>query len=398
MKFSVLLPTRNRLEYLRYAIETVRRQDYTNWEIVVSDNYSEDDIGGYVRSLGDERIHYLRTDQPVPVTDNWNNALEHSDGDYIVMLGDDDGLLPGYFSRLLDSFRSHPDPDFVYVGAYFFAYRGAIPGSPDGFLRLDRNRLFTADRPYWLDATTALRIARGYLDFRMPVASNMQFSVISRRMIQELSGSGPFFRSPFPDFYATPLLFLRSRRILICSDPLVAIGITQKSYGTFHFSGRPSEGADYLGNTTQLSRPSPVRRLMLPGTAYYDSWLLAADALHEFCGRPAHLTPDYRRYRFLQIVHVYKAYFLDRRTSAAELGQLRAKMTAVEKLLYGATLPVVFGALRTAPADFRSRVVASLRRIIGQHTIQAAAGTTLQYHTLLDVFEDFNRNRAATPH
>ena len=44
MKFSVLLPTRNRLEYLRYAVETVRRQDYADWEIIVSDNCSEDDI------------------------------------------------------------------------------------------------------------------------------------------------------------------------------------------------------------------------------------------------------------------------------------------------------------------------------------------------------------------
>jgi glycosyltransferase involved in cell wall biosynthesis len=398
MKFSVLLPTRNRLEYLRYAIETVRRQDYADWEIVVSDNCSEEDIGGYVRSLGDDRIRYLRTDQPIPVTDNWNNALEHSEGDYIVMLGDDDGLLPGYFSRLLDSFRSHPDADYVYGGAYFFAYRGAVPDAPDGFLRLDRNRFFTANQPYWLDADTALRIALGYLKFRMPVASNMQFSLISRRMIQQLSGRGPFFRSPFPDFYATPLLFLRSRRILICPEPLVAIGITPKSYGTFHFSSRPSEGVDFLGNKARLTEPSPVQRVMLPGTSYYDSWLLAADALHEFCGRPANLTPDYRRYRFLQIIHGYKGYFLDHRTSAAELGKLKAKMTVVEKLLYSTTLPVAFAVLRIVPAHLRSRVVANLRRIIGQHAIREDVCSAHQYHTLLDVFEDFSRNRTAASH
>jgi len=39
MKFSVLIPTRNHLDLLSYAIETVRRQDYSDWEIIVSDNF-----------------------------------------------------------------------------------------------------------------------------------------------------------------------------------------------------------------------------------------------------------------------------------------------------------------------------------------------------------------------
>src|SRR5918997_95547 len=97
---SVLLPTRNRLDYLRYAIETVLRQDDPDWEIVVSDNDSEEDIAGHVRGLGDDRVRYVRTASFVPVTENWNNALEHSIGRYAVMLGDDDGLMPGYVARV----------------------------------------------------------------------------------------------------------------------------------------------------------------------------------------------------------------------------------------------------------------------------------------------------------
>ena len=98
MLFSVLLPTHDRLEYLRYAVESVRRQDEADWELIVSDNDSTDDIAGFVQSLGDERVRYVRTDRFVPVTENWNNALRHSRGDYVVMLGDDDALLPGYLS------------------------------------------------------------------------------------------------------------------------------------------------------------------------------------------------------------------------------------------------------------------------------------------------------------
>ena len=58
VKLSFLLPTRDRLDYLKLAIETVRRQDDHEWEIVVSDNASTDDIGGYLEDLHDERIVY----------------------------------------------------------------------------------------------------------------------------------------------------------------------------------------------------------------------------------------------------------------------------------------------------------------------------------------------------
>ena len=61
MKISILLPTRNRLTYLKLVIETVRRQDSIDWEIVISDNDSTEDIESYVESLGDGRIRYART-------------------------------------------------------------------------------------------------------------------------------------------------------------------------------------------------------------------------------------------------------------------------------------------------------------------------------------------------
>jgi len=209
-----------------------------------------------------------------------------------------------------------------------------------------------------------------------------------------LSQGGPFFRSPFPDFYATPLLFLRSHRILICARPLVAIGITPKSYGAFHFSNRPSEGVDFLGNRPPLTATSAVDTVMLPGTSYYDSWLLAADALHDFCGRAEEMKPAYARYRFLQIVHVYKGRYFDRRLSSGELAQLRGRMTPTEKVTYGIILPVAFTLLRGIHGRLRARIIGFLRRLIGQHSMQEAYGTGRHYGTLLDVFEFFDAARS----
>ena len=47
MKVSVLIPTRERLDYLRHAVESVRRQSTPDWEVVIADNASTEDIAGY---------------------------------------------------------------------------------------------------------------------------------------------------------------------------------------------------------------------------------------------------------------------------------------------------------------------------------------------------------------
>lgn len=387
MKFSVLLPTRNRLEYLKYAIETVRRQNYADWEIIVSDNCSEDDIRGYVLSLNDGRIRYFRTESFVPVTDNWNNALKHSTGDYVVMLGDDDGLLPHYFSRFAHAFKAFPDPDFVYVSAYFYAYPGVMPDNPDGFVRRDRNGVFTEQTSFWLTRSQAAVIARGYLDFRMPVASNMQFSLISRRKIDELSRDGAFFKSPYPDFYATPMLFLESERILIYPFPMVIVGITPKSYGFFHFNNRSDDGVKFLKNDQQQTQSSRLKSLMLPGTSYNDSWLLAMESLRINWSERKNMLPNYRRYRFLQIVHCYKKYYFDRVLPRSELAVLRTRMNPLERLVYGTGLSIGFSLLRRVPQTWRVRAIALLRRFIGQHSISKEPVLDGHYDNLVELFE-----------
>ena len=134
-KFSVLLPTKNRLELLISAITTVRRQSYKHWELIVSDNCSSANVAGYVRDLNDSRLVYIRSDTPLPVTDNWNRALGAASGDYIVMLGDDDGLVPDYFERCHEVLKNLNEPDFLYHGAYHYVFPDVMPGFPNGFLR-----------------------------------------------------------------------------------------------------------------------------------------------------------------------------------------------------------------------------------------------------------------------
>ena len=94
--FSIVIPTRNRPNYFKECLATCLVQD--DAEIIVADN-SDDDVAVSVRQIveshGRHNIKYVRPpDAPIAMTANWNYGLSHATGDYVTVVGDDDGLLP----------------------------------------------------------------------------------------------------------------------------------------------------------------------------------------------------------------------------------------------------------------------------------------------------------------
>lgn len=389
MKFSVLLPTRNRLEYLKLAIETVLRQDYPDWEIVVSDNCSEQDIAGYIKEIGDARIKYYRTESFVPVTENWNNALEKSTGDYIIMLGDDDGLLKGYFSTILPLIAQYEEPDFIYTSAFVFAYPGVMPGYPQGYLQPYGYARFlrAAAEPYLLGDRAATDLVRHSLNFRVRFGYNMQFSLVSRRFIDAQKSKGPFFQSPYPDYYATNVLFLKAKRRLILPKPLVVIGITPKSFGYYYFNKCEKHGIAFLQNYPDPEQAKRIERVVLPGTDINTSWLLALESIKSNYGSELPARIGYGRYRLLQIFTFYEAHFGEKRLERHEVKEMLDAMSLREKIAYGIGMASLLRLVGMLPPAIRRRAFSVLRLSLGQYPLWRPRKHTSAYNDLIDVFE-----------
>ena len=135
MRLSVLLPTRNGGALLHDCVKSVLDQPFEDMELIVSDNASEDETRDVLAGFHDDRLRVVRLDEPIPVTDNWNNALAHSTGDYLLLIGDDDYLLPRYFERVDAMLREFGDPECLSYEAYAFAYPGALPDARRATLR-----------------------------------------------------------------------------------------------------------------------------------------------------------------------------------------------------------------------------------------------------------------------
>jgi glycosyltransferase involved in cell wall biosynthesis len=386
MKFSVLIPTRNRLELLRYAIETVLRQDYPDWEIIVADNDSEQDVAGYVRSLAEPRIRYFRSDRFLPVTDNWNAALEKSEGDFIVMLGDDDCLMKRYFSTLLGIMKTHGRPDFVYHSALLYAYPGVMPGFAGGYLHPYGYAEFlrSAKEPFWLGRRQARALVRDAMDFRVSYGFNMQFALIGRPLVDALSRKGPFFQSPYPDYYAMNAMLLNAERMLVCPYPLVTIGISQKSFGFYYFNRAERKGTEFLNNACDAETATRMQGIVLPGTDMNTCWLLAMECLKLNYGADAGLAVNYDRYRLLQILQV--ATSIDGEPTE-KLREILPRLKFPEKCI-ALTVRMITAAASWLPMRFRRILADRLLALARSHLPYAPQRITGRYRNILEVYDD----------
>jgi len=389
MKFSVLLPTRNRLDLLSYAIETVRRQDYSDWEVIVSDNFSEEDIAGYVSSLNDPRIKYFRTEKFIPVTENWNNSLANSNGDYVIMLGDDDCLMQGYFSTLSKLIETRGAPDLIYTSAYLYAYPGVMPGYSDGFLRsYDNAKIFrSAKEPFWLEKTKSVGLARNSADFKMRFDYNMQFSLVSRKLICAMEKYGPFYQSPYPDYYASNAMMLYAERILIVPKPLVAIGISPKSFGFYYYNDSESKGNDFLQNISDPDMVYRLRKVILPGTDMNNSWLMSMETLVKNFGAVVSLSVNYERYRILQICSVFAGLIWGKHGDSSDVLALRGKLSQRERLQYDLPLSIVAAMSKFFPERIRGLIARRVIAMTGSHPRFSSPKFDGTFKTILDVFD-----------
>ena len=102
--FTVIIPQRNRAEYLIHTLRTCMIQDYPNCEFIVADDYSEDNSVELIRLLQkkDPRIKLIAHEKHVGMRDNFESALSAVRRGYVMALGGDDGLVPGCFWKMYE--------------------------------------------------------------------------------------------------------------------------------------------------------------------------------------------------------------------------------------------------------------------------------------------------------
>jgi len=191
---SIVIPTRERIETLRSTLGTALDQRSQRIEVLVSDNASSDGTAEFVTSITDERLRYVNPGRRLSMSANWDFALDHARGDYIVIIGDDDAVLPGCVDRLITDMEHNPSdvyswPKHVYVwpDSGRDAYVESIAAQADG---------------RWLDLAKLSRkvlAMGGWGHYSLP---SMYHSLVARRIPDEMRQRfGRVYQAALPDVF-----------------------------------------------------------------------------------------------------------------------------------------------------------------------------------------------------
>jgi hypothetical protein len=115
-RFSVCLPVRNGWPYVRECVESVLRQTYPHFELLVLDNQSGDETLSWLTSLDDPRIQISRSLQPLSIVDSWARIRTAEKQEFMTMIGHDDILDPGFLAAIKALIDKHPKAGLYLTG------------------------------------------------------------------------------------------------------------------------------------------------------------------------------------------------------------------------------------------------------------------------------------------
>lgn len=229
VKYSIIIPTYNRVETLVSTLNTALNQPGTNFEVIVHDNASNDGTKDYLRSISHPSLKCYHLDKHVSMTENWSLALDKINGEYVFILGDDDAIMPNALTEMDQYLEKYPDLDVVAWLRYDYGW----PSTPTG----GRNRLFLRyeNSCSLIDTKEHLRKILNF-ELSHEYLPKIYSSFVSRKLIDRvIAKCGQYFVEPNnPDMASGIINLCLSDNILFTHRALSIIGTSGKSNGASH--------------------------------------------------------------------------------------------------------------------------------------------------------------------
>lgn len=124
---DIVMPYWGDFGHLREAVDSVRAQSDPEWRLVVIDDvYPDSAPGEWVTGLDDDRITYLRNEENLGPSRNYSKGVGLVGGEFVVIMGCDDRMLPGYVARVKELIAAFPQADLIQPGVRVIDESGRV--------------------------------------------------------------------------------------------------------------------------------------------------------------------------------------------------------------------------------------------------------------------------------
>jgi glycosyltransferase involved in cell wall biosynthesis len=113
-KVSICIPAYAEPRYFQRALRSALEQDFTDFEVIVTDDSPDDVITDVLREVRDDRIVYSKNVRRLGVPENWNRAADSATGEFVKFLHHDDCFSsPTSLGRFVGLLENDSDADFA---------------------------------------------------------------------------------------------------------------------------------------------------------------------------------------------------------------------------------------------------------------------------------------------
>lgn len=113
-KISILTPSFNHEKYVGFFIESVLKQSFEDFELIIVDDCSSDNNVNEIIKFKDLRIKLIQHPYNQGINATLNTAFENANGEYLVFCASDDMLTPNALEVIYKAFNEYPDVKAIY--------------------------------------------------------------------------------------------------------------------------------------------------------------------------------------------------------------------------------------------------------------------------------------------
>ncbi len=228
-KYSILLPTWNKIEYLKHSINSVISNNYKNLELLISDDHSDDGTEKFLKEIDDIRVKIFKPPFKLTQTKNYEFLLGKAKGEWVAILGDDDGLMPNFFLKIDEITSKFKDLEIIKSKRAIYYWKGVED--------LYGNRVV-----YFEDLNKKPKIRNSKIDLFLSLSGirNSQdiptiytSGIIKKKLIDKIKNKSNnfFFHSIVPDYYSMVALSFEKKKYLFLENPITWVGVSPLSTG-----------------------------------------------------------------------------------------------------------------------------------------------------------------------
>jgi len=117
--FSIIIPTYNRANLLKKAVQSVLDQTFRDWELIIVDDGSADNTADIAQAFSDSRIRYIFQEHQERSTAR-SLGISHASGHYVCFMDDDDYILEQHLQVFFDALSKDGFPAKIYRNGFYF--------------------------------------------------------------------------------------------------------------------------------------------------------------------------------------------------------------------------------------------------------------------------------------